>query len=150
MTELPTLHPITYRRPAPGSWRPAGIEALPAGWVNVRLHSRDADRGVDLYTVEPCPGILHEESHTIETVRAMAVNGELLNEYGEPHDPNPVIVSAEPADPPAAISHHVAPDWRPAYLGGGYLGTCRAESVAELLAEQGFGDAMPRPDEAAQ
>lgn len=147
MTDHPTLHPIIYRRPAPDSWRPAGIEPLD-GWVNVRIHSHDHTRGVDLYTVEPCPGILYEESHTTEIVKAMTVNGELFNEYGEMHDRNPVIVSTEPADPPGVMSHYVAPDWRPAYSGGGYLGSCPADRVAELLADNGFADAIPRTDEA--
>ncbi|MEW5810890.1 MAG: hypothetical protein AB1925_15710 [Actinomycetota bacterium] len=129
------------------SFVPAGIETLPAGWVNVRLWSYDEALGRELYVTEPCPGILHFESRITEhVIQKAGPDGELFDQYGEPYDHHPVVVDTEVADPPHRFSQFVDPTWQVAHLGGGYLGTCTTDTVGELLAEHGFAEAIPRGD----
>ncbi|MCV7176158.1 hypothetical protein [Mycolicibacterium sphagni] len=141
----PALHPVRANRIPDGSWRPAGIETLPPDWVNVRLWARD-ESGREIYITEPCPGIVHIESSVTEIVLTEAdVDENLYDEDGEPYDPRPVVIDTVAADPPHLHRHYVSPDWLPAYLGGGYVGTVPDDQVAQLLARQGFADAIPRP-----
>jgi len=145
--ETPKLYPTRYRRPAPGSWTPAAMEQLPPGWVNVRIWSFDEALGRNLYTVEACPGVLHEESEWTEAVLSWAdENGEIIDENGELYDLHPVVIELERQNPPSRHRHFVDPQWNPAYRGGGYLGSCPADMVADLLAEHGQEDAIPRPE----
>ncbi|ULP45944.1 hypothetical protein [Mycolicibacter virginiensis] len=143
--ETPPLYPIIYRRPAPHMWRPAGIESLPPGWVNVRIWTYDPILSVDVYAIDKCPGVLYEDNSVTEIVESWADgDGEIVDEYGYLYDEHPVVIACEVADLPAQRQHYVDTDWRPAYLGGGYLGTCPVDMVSELLAEQGFAEAVPR------
>lgn len=145
---FPALHPVHANRIPHESWRPAGIETLPAGWVNVRLWARD-ESGRELYTTEPCPGIVHIESSVTEIVLTEAdPDGSIWDQDGELYDEHPVVIDTLPAVPRHRARHYVAPDWEPAYLGGGYLGTVPSDQVPQLLAEQGFADAIPRPTNA--
>ena len=135
----PPLHTIKARRIHPDTWVPAGIEALPAGMLNVRIWDADS------YTTEPCPGIVHLESAVTEVVLVGAdPDGELFdNETGELWDDDPAVVGTEPADPPHRTKHYADPQWRPAYVGGGYLGTCSTDQVRQLLTKHGFPNAIP-------
>jgi len=143
--DTPPLRPVHATRIPWESWRPAGIELLPPGWVNVRLRERDA-LGREVYITEPCPGIVHTESAVTETVLQHAdPGGSVWDENGELYDEHPVVVDTIAADPPHRTRYYVAPDWEPAYLGGGYLGSCPLDMVNELLAERGYADAIPRP-----
>lgn len=146
--ETPLLYPTAYSRPAPNMWRPAGIESLPPGWVNVRIWSYDRILNADLYIIDECPGLIHQENTIVETVKSWAdADGEITDEYGELYDPEPVVIATEAVEPPARHRHFVDASWQPAYLGGGYIGTCIIDMVSELLAEHGFADAIPRPDD---
>lgn len=139
---LPALHPVRAKRIPHGSWLPAGIETLPPGWVNVRLWARD-ESGRELYTTEPCPGIVCFESTVTEVVLTEAdADGSRWDENGEEYDEHPVVVDTVAANPPHRHRHYVGPDWLPAYLGGGYVGTVPADFVPQLLAEHGYADAI--------
>lgn len=141
----PPLHTVHARRIHPDSWVPAGIEALPAGSVNVRLYDHDVTTGRDTYTTEHCPGIIHLESAITEIVLVGAdPDGELWDDNGSPYDDHPVVIATEIADPPHRTQHYADPQWRPAIVGGGYLGTCTTDKVPQLLTEQGFPQAIPR------
>lgn len=145
--DTPPLHPVRTTRIPHWSFVPAAIEALPPGWVNVRIWSHDEALGRDLYVTEPCPGMLHFESTiTQHVVQEAGPDGELYDQYGEPYDRHPVVVDTAVADPPHRYSQHVDPTWQVAMLGGGYLGTCKTEDVSALLAEHGFAEAIPRGD----
>ncbi len=140
----PALHPVHVNHIPQGSWRPAGIETLPPGWVNVRLWARD-ELGRELYTTDPCPGIVHLESSVTEIVLTVAdVDGNLWDEDGVPYDSEPVVIDTVAVDPPHRRSHYVDPDWLPACRGGGYIGTALTDQVPQLLVGQGFADAIPR------
>ncbi len=147
--ETPPLHPIRTERIPTHSWVPAGIELLPEDWVNVRIWSYDRILGRDLYVTDACPGIVHLESAVTEKVLQYAdPDGELFHpEYGEPYDHNPIVVGVEVADPPHKWHHHLDPDWKPAYMDGGYLESCPRDRVSEVLAAHGFADAIPKPDD---
>ncbi|MFV8316276.1 hypothetical protein [Mycobacterium sp. 23] len=141
----PALHPVRANRIPRGSWRPAGVETLPPGWVNVRLWACD-ELGRELYITEPCPGIVHSESRVTEIVLTEAdIDENLWDEDGELYDSWPVVIDTVAADPPHGRRHYVDPDWLPAYIGGGYIGTVPADQVPQLLVRQGFADAIPRP-----
>ncbi|MCF6386532.1 hypothetical protein L2K20_06075 [Mycobacterium sp. MBM] len=141
---IPELHTVHARRIHPDSWVPAGIETLPTGMVNVRLYDHDFAVGRDTYVIEPCPGIIHLESTVTQVVLVGAdADGELWDEHGQPYDEHPVVIGTEIADPPHQTRHYADPQWRPSYVGGGYLGTCRADKVPALLVEHGFPDAVP-------
>lgn len=91
--------------------------------------------------------MIHEENSVEERVLSWADgDGEIIDPDGCPYDPHPVVVVSETVDPPATVRHFAGPDWRPAYLGGGYLGSCPVDLVTELLDEHGQGNAIPRPD----
>jgi hypothetical protein len=144
--ENPPLHPVRTERIPYSSWTPSGLESLPPGWVNVRIWSYDRILGCDLYVVEECPGILHLESTVTETVLQLAdPDDNLFTQYGDPWDDQPVVIDTSTAEPPHQHKEFVDPTWKAAYLDGGYLGTCPADMVAELLADNGFADAIPRP-----
>ncbi len=145
--EHPPLHRVHAERIPYESWALAGIEALPPGWVNVRIWSYDQTLGRDLYVTEVCPGILHFESTVTQHVMQYAdPDGNLYSEWGEPYDDKPTITGTLIADPPHRHHQHADPTWRPAYMAGGYLGTTTIDRVAELLTEHGYPDAVPRPD----
>lgn len=142
----PPLHPVRAERIPNHSWVLAGIEPLPPGWVNVRIWSYDEELDRDLYVTDECPGVLHFESRVTETVIADAdPGGSLYTEWGDPWDDYPVVVATDVADPPHRCRQFADPRWRPAYLGGGYLGSCPADMVPEVLAAHGFAEAIPRP-----
>lgn len=142
----PPLHSVRAERIPHASWVLAGIEPLPPGWLNVRLWSYDQVLGRDLYTTDSCPGVLHFESATTEVVIADAdPSGSLLTENGDLWDDRPVVVATHIADPPHRIKQFADSTWQPAYVAGGYLGSCPADLVTELLAEHGFAEAIPRP-----
>lgn len=131
----PPLHTVHVERVPYGSWVLAGIETLPPGWVNVRLFDHDKTLGLERYTVETCPGVLHFESTAVEIfLQNAAPGGDLFDEFGVEYDEHPDLIGTRVADPPHRYHYHVAPDWRNAILGGGYLGTCLADRVPELLA----------------
>jgi len=143
----PKLHPIRTTRIPHTSWVPAGIELLD-GWVNVRIWSHDRVLGRDLYVTEPCPGLLHMESTVTEVVVQYADDDDnIFNEWGDMYDDRPVVIDTLTADPPHTWSQHVDPDWQLSYVQGGCIGSCPADKVPELLAEQGFGNAMLKPDD---
>lgn len=113
--DQPPLHPVHARLIPHHSWIPAAIEALPKGWVNVRLWARDKS-GRDTYITEPCPGILRYESGVTEIVLTEADAAEnLWDDNGEAYDPHPVVIDTVAADPPHVRRHYVDPDWLPAY-----------------------------------
>lgn len=145
-TTGPPLHPVRAERIPYRSWRLAGIETLPAGWVNIRIWSYDRTLGCDLYIVEDCPGVLHFESSVTETVLHYAApDGSLFTEWGDPHDDHTVVVATEVADPPHEYREFADPEWRQVFKAGGYLGSCPVDLVRETLSEHGFPDAVPRP-----
>lgn len=131
-----------------GSWVPAGIEVLPDGWVNVRLYAHDRILGRDLYTTDTCPAVLHVESTVTERVLQFAdPNGDLFdNETGEPWDDHPTVVEVAVADPPHRYRYYLDPSWKPAQLGGGYLASCPRAEVQKVLTENGFADAIEKPE----
>lgn len=142
---MPTLHPTRYKRPARHTWEPAGLETL-TGWLNVRIWSYDRRLGVDLYVTDECPGVLHEENAWTETVLGWEDNnGDIANpDTGELYDPDPVVIDLQPATP-AWKQQNVGPDWTAAITGGGYLGSCPADMVPDILRRHGFEDAIPKP-----
>ncbi|OBG36204.1 hypothetical protein A5671_21750 [Mycolicibacter heraklionensis] len=116
--------------------------------MNVRIWSYDRILNADLYVTDDCPGVLYEDNSVTETVKSWADgDGEIADEYGYLYDEHPVVIAYEVADQPAQRQHYVDTDWRPGYVGGGYLGSCPVGLVPELLAEHGFADAIPRPDD---
>jgi len=143
----PPLHTVQAQRIPNDSWILAGMETLPQGWVNVRIWCYDETLNRDLYVTDECPGILHFESSVTETVLQDAdPDGSLFTEYGDPWDDQPVVIATQLADPPHRHRHYADSDWKPALLGGGYLGTCPQMFVRKVLAEHGFANAIPRPD----
>lgn len=147
--ELPALFPTRYTRPASNTWQLAAIEPLPPGWVNVRIWSYDYILGVNLWVTDASPGLVHEDNNVTEHVLSWAdSDGEIVcPEFGYLYDEYPVVVATTDAEPPWQRKHFADPDWRPAYLGGGYLGSCPADLVPDVLAEHGMSDAVPRPDD---
>ncbi len=145
--DKPVLHPVRTERIPYGSWQLAGIETLPAGWVNIRIWSYDRTLGCDLYVVEPCPGVLHLESTVTEHVIQYAdPDGSFWTKFGDAYDESPKLVSIEVADPPHRYREFADPSWHPAFKAGGYIGTCPVDLVLETLTQHGFADAIPRPD----
>jgi len=143
----PPLHPVHAKRIPYGSWTLAGIESLPAGWCNVRIWSYDRTLNRDLFVTETCPGILYFESTVTETVRQLAApDGSLLTQYGDPWDDSPVVLATAVVDPPHRHKQYADPEWKPAYVAGGYLGSCPVDLVRAVLTEHGFPEAIPRPD----
>lgn len=144
----PPLHSIVTTRFPNWSFHLDAVETLPPGWVNVRLYTFDQRIGRHLYQVEECPARLHFESWTEETLLQGAdPEGDLWSPWGDPWDDHPVVVATTRVETPCRYSSYADPQWKEAYVEGGYIGTCLAEKVGDLLTAEGFPDAIPLPND---